>query len=71
MVLTSQKSSWILEKLSFVLLKSLMATTPVVVWAQGVWGLKVWLWPPVAEKVTPAEVLHSYKQSLLSVSHFQ
>ena len=58
-------------KHSFVLLMALMATTPVVVWARRVSGLKVWIRSPVAEIVSSVEVLHYYKQSLLSVNHFQ
>ena len=61
MVLTSQKSSLILEKLSFVLLMGsifvllmgLLAITPGVVRAKQAWGLRVWLWPPVSEKYLP------------------
>ena len=71
MVLTSQKSSLILEKLSFVLLMGLLAITPGVVRELQASGLRVWLWSPVSEKVSPAEVFHYYKQSLLSVNHFQ
>ena len=71
MLLTSQKSSLILEKLSFVLLMALMATTPLVVRAEQALGLKRWLLAPVAEKVSLAEVLHYCRQSLLRVSHFQ
>ena len=71
LLLTSQKNSLILEKPSLALLMALMASTRLVVHAEQASGLKFWLWPPVAEKVSPAEVLHYYQQSLLSVNHFQ
>ena len=65
LLLTSQKNSLILEKPSLALLMALMASTRLVVHAEQASGLKFWLWPQVAEKVSPAEVLHYYKQSLL------
>ena len=48
-----------------------MATTPMVVWAHWASVLKIWPRLQVAEKVSLAEVLLYYKQSLLSVNHFQ
>ena len=71
LLLTSQKNSLILEKPSLALLMALMASTRLVVHAEQASGLKFWLWPPVAEKVSPSKVLHYCKQSLQSVSHFQ
>ena len=57
--------------LCFVLVTALMAKSHLVVRAEQAWVLKIWLWPSVAEKVSPSKVLHYCKQSLQSVSHFQ
>ena len=57
--------------LCFVLVTALMAKSHLVVRAEPAWVLKIWLWPSVAEKVSPSKVLHYCKQSLQSVSHFQ
>ena len=56
--------------LCFVLVTALMAKSHLVVRAEQAWVLKIWLWPSVAEKVSPSKVLHYCKQSLLSVNHF-
>ena len=71
MLLTSENTFEGLRSSFFSLFLALIATTPMVVWAQRASGLKVWLRTPVAKKVSPAEVLLYYKQSLLSVNHLQ
>ena len=50
--------------LCFVLVTALMAKSLLVVLAEQAWVLKIWLWPSVAEKVSPSKVLHYCKQSL-------